>query len=407
MEGGKSQRARDGDPVIMFVCQYGTDLSKAGKDVMETVPGMKASMVLICPMLLTLVRYAVSAKYRYTGCKDSDNHNEWFAYIHQMLPLMRLLFMVLQVEYQWESLDGWDAIPKKYSSNNLVVLAPIPAEAGKTYRVQLTARFAGATKAATKVVELLAVGAPLEASLKWAGGEVVKADQLIILDATGSKDPDDPNGKQPLTYLWECVREDFPTPCFSTLDRGVQRAGKWTFSARLLDPNIEHTFRVTVVKGGRSATATNPIKITAKAAQVPTGRIVRLCSGAGDTQACPTLHNADSPLSLALYLDPSSSAATYSWSSDQIPSISGRTGTSLAIPVDKLPRSGVLVVSVQLLLEGVEGRTSLSIPINAPPRCVPAVEGEKCLKVEVKSANYPKAVFEATASGFVEDDQLR
>jgi hypothetical protein len=311
------------------------------------------------------------------------------------------------VEYLWESLDGWDAIPKSYSSNHLVLPAPVSAEAGKIYEVRLTAKFAGATAVAAKVVRLLAEASPLEPNLHWAGGDIVKADQLIVLDATGSRDPDDPNGKQPLTYVWECIREDFPTPCFSSLDRGVQRAGKWTFSARLLTANIEHSFRVTIVKGSRSAIAPNPVKITAKAGQVPTGRIIRLCSGGSDGQACPHRHNADAPLSLALYLDPPSSAATYSWSSDQIANLSGSTGPVLAIPADKLPTSGMLVVSVTLRLQEVEGRTSLSIPINAAPRCVPAVAGQGCLKVDLKNADYPKAAFEATASGFTDDDVLR
>lgn len=98
----------------------------------------------------------------------------------------------LQVTYTWESLDGWSGIPAGgYTLKNLVLPPPVPAEAGQTYKLRLTARFTGSTAAATADVALTAVGSPLSASLLGPSGDVM-GDKDIVLDASKSLDPDDP-----------------------------------------------------------------------------------------------------------------------------------------------------------------------------------------------------------------------
>ena len=102
----------------------------------------------------------------------------------------------LQVTYTWESLDGWSGIPAaRYTLKNLVLPPPVPAEAGQTYKLRLTARFTGSTAAATADVSLTAVGSPLSASLLGPSGDVM-GDRDIVLDASRSIDPDDPQVMQ-------------------------------------------------------------------------------------------------------------------------------------------------------------------------------------------------------------------
>jgi hypothetical protein len=55
-----------------------------------------------------------------------------------------------------------------------------------------------------------------------------------------------------------------------------------------------HTLRVTVTKGTRAAGA--QVDIIPRAAQVPTGSLLRICSGG----ACPAKHRPPAPLTLQL-----------------------------------------------------------------------------------------------------------
>lgn len=106
-----------------------------------------------------------------------------------------------QVVYTWESLDGWGGIPSGgYSLKNLVLPAPVPAEAGQTYKLRLTARFAGSTAAATADVALTAVGTPLSAALLGPSGDIM-GDKAILLDASRSLDPDDRKVRLQLCFL--------------------------------------------------------------------------------------------------------------------------------------------------------------------------------------------------------------
>lgn len=78
-----------------------------------------------------------------------------------------------------------------YTLKDLTLLPPLPAEAGQTYGLRLTARFEGSSQFATSDVSLLAVGSPLSVSLLGPSGDV-KNDRTVVLDASRSVDPDDP-----------------------------------------------------------------------------------------------------------------------------------------------------------------------------------------------------------------------
>jgi hypothetical protein len=69
----------------------------------------------------------------------------------------------------------------------------------------------------------------------------------------------------------------------------------WSFPASLLEGvDKVHTLRVTVSKGVRSSSA--QIDITPKAAEVPSGTLMRVCSGG----SCPQKHRPQAPLTLQL-----------------------------------------------------------------------------------------------------------
>jgi hypothetical protein len=117
----------------------------------------------------------------------------------------------LQVTYKWESLDGWSGIPAgNYTLKNLVLPPPVPAEAGQTYNLRLTARFTGSTAAATANVALTAVGSPLSASLVGPSGDVM-GDREVVLDASKSLDPDDPKVRPASCYVvcLQCHRQQW------------------------------------------------------------------------------------------------------------------------------------------------------------------------------------------------------
>jgi hypothetical protein len=63
-------------------------------------------------------------------------------------------------------------------------------------------------------VDLLAEGSELVAALEGPSGRQ-PATSLLLLDASKSLDPDDPQGSSgALTFSWGCTRQDFPALCF-------------------------------------------------------------------------------------------------------------------------------------------------------------------------------------------------
>lgn len=68
---------------------------------------------------------------------------------------------------------------------------------------------------------LTAVGSAPVAVLRGPTGDVGD-DADLLLDATASSDPDSLPSLQSLTYVWECRRADFPTPCFTSAEQGDQ-----------------------------------------------------------------------------------------------------------------------------------------------------------------------------------------
>jgi hypothetical protein len=187
--------------------------------------------------------------------------------------------------------------------------------------VAVTARFDGGALADATVINitLIPLASPIKAVLRGPSGNV-RADSTIVLNATGSVDPDDPaNNVKPMSVTWRCTREDFPNPCFTSTDMGTQRGLTWAIDASKLTAGIKHVFQANVGKDSNRDFAFTVITPTAGA--IPTGRIVRTCGA-----SCPAKHSADLPLSLSLVFDAGSTDAAVTWTWDQLTSISGFNG---------------------------------------------------------------------------------
>lgn len=249
-------------------------------------------------------------------------------------------------------------------------------------------------------VSLVAQGSPLQAVLQGPSGSV-RGNRTIVLDADKSYDPDDPTGNEPLAVTWECVRSDYPAPCFASTDYGEQSGLTWKLRAALLTPNLQHTFKVTVSKGSRSASSSVSLTPLPTASRLPTGRLIRQCSGT----TCSNRHNTDTALALTLAPDAGFETATVSWQSDQLSDVDLGTAPDLSIPAAKLPATGTIVVNAVLKLASREQSiTQLKVPLNGKPKCTL----DKCLVVTVVSDTFPGASYAVTATGFVDDqDELR
>lgn len=313
------------------------------------------------------------------------------------------------MEYLWESKDGWGAVPSNYKRKDLVLTAPVAATAGTTYELQLTAWFAGSDLKSTATVKLLAVGSPLVARLTGLTGDVLD-DRQLVLDASGSVDPDDPGAASPLGFSWSCTRADFPMPCFSGSDRGQQSGATWSLPVSLLGLDVAHTFTVTVSKGEgdnmRSASATLTMTPRTSKVPLPTGRLLRLCAG-----DCPEQHSVDEPLSLQLLLDAGAETAAIEWQSASVYLGDADNKTAVVIPTSQLPQGGSLVVSVRLSDvvkdQAVSSVTSLVVPLNAPPACSLGSGATDCIAVAYLGDNtFPDAAIAMTASGFVDQGPI-
>jgi hypothetical protein len=311
------------------------------------------------------------------------------------------LLLSQQVEYSWVSLDGWTSIPDGYKRKDLIIRAPLSGvRAGDVKNVRLIANFKNSAKQASVDVNLVAEGSPLQALLHGPSGSI-SGDRTLMLNAKKSYDPDDVTGNEPMAVMWECLRSDYPAPCFAGTDYGEQSGLTWKLKAALLSPNLQHTFKVTVTKGSRSASASVTVMPLPAASRVPTGRLVRQCSG----NTCSNRHNADTALALTIIPDAGFEGASISWHSDQLPGVDLGSAPDLSIPAAELPAAGAVVVNAVLKLgSGEQSITQLRVPINGKPKCLLA----KCLVVSTVTDMFPGATFTLQATGFVDDiDELR
>jgi hypothetical protein len=306
------------------------------------------------------------------------------------------------MRYSWRSLDGWAAIPEGYNRKDLVLPPPVPAALGQQYRVELSTGFVGSSVSSTSVVTLVAAGPPLSAALDGPSGDVPEA-WVVVLNASRSNDPADPSAL--LTYSWDCLRADFPVPCFNSSTRGTQAGAVWTIPGDVLAADVAHTFTVTVTRDTRSASA--QVTLTPRAGVIPTGKLQRQCaaSSSDGSGGCSGPHNTDQPLAIVLQLAPGAAESlTWQWQVAGQAMPGADNSTKLVIPADQLPGSGTLDISVALtnVTSSTSGATSIMVPLNPAPRCTAAAPGG-CLVITTLSSTFGADRFQAAAVGVVDD----
>jgi hypothetical protein len=125
-----------------------------------------------------------------------------------------------RVYYSWKT--DIPGVPPFFTSKDLLLPGPLTGIAdGATFFAEVTASYSteaarvepGTPGSSTARVALTAVGSPLVAQLAGKAGEI-SAGSNVTLSAARSFDPDDPGNAVPLSFFWECIREDYPMPCF-------------------------------------------------------------------------------------------------------------------------------------------------------------------------------------------------
>jgi len=133
---------------------------------------------------------------------------------------------------------------------------------------------------------------------------------------------------------------------------------------------------------------------------VPTGVITRLCGAV----ACGPKHPGSAPLTVALRVPAAFADAAVAWALNG-DTLEDETAMRLTVPAAALPTNGAPAVITASITSGeTTGVASLTVPINAAPRCT-APAGESCLTVTPGTAGtvFPTAEFLAVAAGFVDD----
>ncbi|GFR46952.1 hypothetical protein Agub_g8601 [Astrephomene gubernaculifera] len=339
------------------------------------------------------------------------------------------------LQWRWTSPSGWAGLPAAgVPAQQLYVAAPVPAVHGQTIGMRITANYGGDnTTSSTADVIFTAIGSEPIATLSGPSSDIPN-NISFVLNATGSYDPDTTTTLQRLTFTWSCVREDYPSPCFSSSAQGDADSvpGVWSIPPGLLTTNVWHTFTVTVSKevaAGASAlqsSATVKIRPRFSADQYPRGVLYRECAGG----VCTGPHGTDSALTMMLVIANGFYDASVEWYIEEIPTVaaiaaaggknnSGSSGTYfLTIPSSQLPnnRATATITATMTTPEGLTGLATRTVPLNSAPYCslaessaINSTAAAACLSIETLDDTFPTATFVIRGQGWVDgqDSQLR
>ncbi|KAG2492076.1 hypothetical protein HYH03_009572 [Edaphochlamys debaryana] len=314
-------------------------------------------------------------------------------------------------------LPNWASWPQPGSAPlqrpSLYLPGPLAGLPGDERRIAVRVSYAdvalpGADDTTITSVIVLLMGSPPVARLDGPSGDVASS-RALVLDARGSTDPDAPpqgaetGFEQPLSFVWNCEREDAPMPCFANSSRGdmASTLGVWSIPAGLLAPERWHTFTVTVAKPGAPALASTAMlsvrpRAVAAGTALPQGRLRRLCAPA----ACGVPHDLSSDLSLMLELAPdsTSSVTQVTWSSPQAPVVASLAATPgptpgtfvVTVPASALSRwqTAITVTATLTSAGGVSAAVTTTVDLNAPPEG-PLPGGRGCLELDLLGDTAP------------------
>lgn len=323
------------------------------------------------------------------------------------------------MRYTWDATSPWTAVSSTVATKDLIVPGPVDASDGDNFKIALGAGFLGKSDKVSVNVSLAAQGTPLVVTLYGNRGDV-RNDTWLYFWAWG-QDPDDPSNTVPISYAWSCLRDDLQ-PCFKTKDFGNRGATNWYFPAGLLDVGVNHTFSITVIKGGRTSTDSIRIRPFDSRLPIPTGYIYRSCPWTG----CGGKTNPSETIYVTVYKDWMSSVTTYKWNSNYLALTDansqvstyggwywgwggqGPWSSSLTIMPAALPPSGLLTVTGQMSYTATDGTTylgsaSITMTMNLAPYCLTS----SCLTMEVVNASAPfsEVKLRFTPGGIADDDR--
>ena len=116
-----------------------------------------------------------------------------------------------QALFSWST--NLPGVPQGCSSRDLLVPGPLAGVVdGTKYFAEVAAWFADGNATSSARVALTAVGSPLVVRLAGSAGDISLGSNVTL--SARSLDPDDPGNASPLTFTWECIREEHPKPCF-------------------------------------------------------------------------------------------------------------------------------------------------------------------------------------------------
>lgn len=175
----------------------------------------------------------------------------------------------------------------------------LPGGYTKPYFVQLRATIfkADGTAAGAPFLQKFKVsfsGAPLSVTLdaNRVGdfevdlGNLATAEDLV-LDASGWRDPDDPNKASPVSITWDCAFEIATLPCFNGRRIGTRSGSIWSIPMSAFEDtageepafNRTHTFSASVSKNDGRPAATAAVTVVPKRKEIgrvlPTAVLVR------------------------------------------------------------------------------------------------------------------------------------
>ena len=165
------------------------------------------------------------------------------------------------IDFTWRQLSGPSIIPSEF----LYPIAELRLPANvlypaSTYSLALTAAMSNDLSQTSEIVYTINVGAQQLMARISGGNKDISVEQDIVLDASGSRDPDTPLvGSQGLSFVWKCStydRDGLEYPCLTSTSKllEMEQASGIRVSAGdlwALGDNNPYWFSVTVKKAGK------------------------------------------------------------------------------------------------------------------------------------------------------------
>ncbi|GMF24621.1 unnamed protein product [Phytophthora lilii] len=159
---------------------------------------------------------------------------------------------------------------KSTSPNPRILKLPARAlTVGVNYEFRLLVAMASNSKVSNTADVQIGVARTDLSAMIAAGNRSIGVEQDLILDASPSVDPDDPQNLVPMQYAWTCwtlgaATQAYDVPCVTAAGDALtlNAQSKITVTANTINPNVVYKFSVTVTKDSRSSVTSVFITMT-------------------------------------------------------------------------------------------------------------------------------------------------